>query len=904
VVERIISHYRIVEKIGEGGMGEVYLAEDISLPRQVALKFLPEIVQQDEIARKRLLREACSAAALDHPYLCNVFEVAQTDDGRDFIAMEYLEGETLQDCLAKGPLPLRETLKLGAELAEAIEAAHRKGIVHRDLKPANIMITPAGHAKIMDFGLAKKVVAEDGREQEISLELTREGSTLGTLSYMSPEQIRGERLDARSDIFSLGILLYEAVTGVHPFRRVQSAETTSAILREDPPPATRYLDDLPELLGHTLHKMLEKDPEERYQSVHEVLTNLNRLREDSGKVRMVETQQAPRIPSWVWIAMVALCTLTAALTWSLIPTGDASPGPAIRTSIVFPENIQLAGGLFPGRREILLSPDGKMVLFSGSQGDNPQTTSLYGRRLDSDQILPIPGTEGARQPFLSPDGQWIGFWASGKLKKVRIEGGIPIDLAEVETIPPGACWLESGKIVLGSCLHGLDWLSEEGGSLHSLTEVDDARETRHLQPWPLPGGSRLLFTTVPHNWGTQARIEALDLPSGSRHPILEDAADGRYLPTGHLIFVRRGQLMAVPFDPERLKLTGTPVPVLDRVQQALNIGNTWANSTSGQFYVSDSGVLVYAAGGIFRDPPFELVWVDRSGKVETVEGLNKPLVCWPSLSPDQARVAFCEKAISGGLWLFDLARHTHESLLPAGISGCPVWSPDGTQLAFAWSAAGPFDVWVLSVHRKEGRRRLTHGTTNQFPSSWSPDGKHLAIVENSDILIYDFDSERLRPFFNNRSERKYASFSPDGRWLAYCSAETGLSEVYVTSFPDRTQTLMISNQGGYAPVWAPSGKELFYVGPGGASFLQVDIRLGARISAGVPHRLFDLQALGGLVAQSPVTDISVDRGGERFLFPRPKPLDPGTVDNRPEPITRLDLVTNWFEELRVRVPVE
>ena len=306
MVGRTVSHYRVDAKLGEGGMGEVYRAEDTLLGRKVALKFLPHHLHYDAVAHKRFLREARSAAALDHPHICKIFEVAKTEEGREFIAMEYVEGETLQERLARGSPSLKDTLKWGAELAEALESAHNRGIVHRDLKPANVMITPSGHAKILDFGLAKRLLSDRGGEQDISAALTLEGATLGTLAYMSPEQLRGEQVDYRSDIFSLGILLYEMTAGAHPFRREQGAATAAAILKDDPPPLTRYVEEVPELLRHTVGKMLAKDRAERYQSVHEVLTNLNRLREDSGRVRTEEARRTAAIPVWVWIAVAAV----------------------------------------------------------------------------------------------------------------------------------------------------------------------------------------------------------------------------------------------------------------------------------------------------------------------------------------------------------------------------------------------------------------------------------------------------------------------------------------------------------------------------------------------------------------------------------------------------------------------
>ncbi|MEJ2080542.1 MAG: serine/threonine-protein kinase, partial [Acidobacteriota bacterium] len=402
MIGRTISHYRIVEKIGEGGMGEVYLAEDTSLPRKMALKFLPAAFADDELAHKRFLREARSAAALDHPYICDVFEVASTDDGTDFIVMEYVEGETLQARLERGPLSLKETLKLGTELAEALESAHAKGIIHRDLKPSNIMLTPAGHAKVMDFGLAKRLMAEGADTQDLSSALTGTGAVLGTLPYMSPEHIRGQAVDHRSDIFSLGIVLYEALTGVHPFRKAQPGETAGAILKEEAPPLSRYVAEVPELLRHTVEKMLAKDPTERFQSVHEVLTNLNRLREDSGKVTMIQDERVLRMPTWAWLAaMVAVCAIVL-IAWEfwLRPEGPNTSVPLMRSSIVLPEGERLASGI-NFRHAVAISPDGRWVAYASYKQavrDEPEVDSVINlRRLDQTEVRRISGLN----PFFS-----------------------------------------------------------------------------------------------------------------------------------------------------------------------------------------------------------------------------------------------------------------------------------------------------------------------------------------------------------------------------------------------------------------------------------------------------------------------------------------------------------------------
>ena len=422
MVGREMGSYKVLSLLGTGGMGEVYLAEDTKLDRRVALKFLPREMQQDETARKRFLREAKSAAALDHAYVCHIHEVGE-EEGKSFISMEYVQGETLKDQLKKGPLPLQDALAKATEIAEALEAAHRQNIIHRDLKPSNIMITPDGHVKVLDFGLAKRLTPAEGgdsQEKTLTASLTRTGDTLGTVPYMSPEQLRGEAVDTRSDIFSFGVTLYEMLTGMEPFKQAQPADTASSILTKDPPPLSRYMNEVSPVLQHTVRKMLAKDPDRRYQLIHEVGTDLGEILhggEDSFEIAPAAEGSWKR---WIPWSIAALAVLTAATLaiWNHLPDTISQTPPGIkRTTIDLPTPYMVGP---PVAWRIALSPDGRHLVYVGERA---QGHAIYHRAMDQTEALPLPGTEGASRLFFSPDGEWVGFYASGAMKKVSLKGG-------------------------------------------------------------------------------------------------------------------------------------------------------------------------------------------------------------------------------------------------------------------------------------------------------------------------------------------------------------------------------------------------------------------------------------------------------------------------------------------------
>ena len=577
-IGRQLGTYRIVSLLGAGGMGEVYLAEDTQLDRQVALKFLPEPMLEDPTARKRFLREAQSAAALDHPFICHIHEVGEAE-GQSFIAMEYIQGMMMQDKLATGPLPVREAVETAAEIAEALEAAHKNDIVHRDLKPSNIMLTSEGHVKVMDFGLAKRVTPVEGQDkEEITTKLTQDDSILGTAPYMSPEQLRGRKVDVRSDIFSFGVVLYEMLAGVHPFKKSGQIETAHAILSETAAPLSRYTENVPVLLQHTVKKMLAKEPDRRFQSVHEVRTDFGELLEESGGSMLATTAAIPA-ERQRWITTLALVVLAAAVSgiavWTVMPSSPPSERPVNRFVITPPPTAPLVNSIYGS--EVAISDDGKrMVYLAQTVG----TTQLYIQDLDEFVARPISGTEGARwNPFFSPDGESVGFVSLGRLQRISVSGGPTQDLGVTEVAWFGGSWFED-TIVFATGAAGtvtLYRVSAAGGPLEIVAEPDPEKGQNFTDPEILPDGKNVLFTI---NAGVPGPSDfdtaLLSLETGEKRILLEGAQRPHYAATGHLVYTQptTGAVMAVRFDLEKLQVTGEAAPVFASGIRVTELGGT------------------------------------------------------------------------------------------------------------------------------------------------------------------------------------------------------------------------------------------------------------------------------------------------------------------------------------------
>ncbi|MDA2923148.1 protein kinase [Acidobacteria bacterium AH-259-L09] len=902
MIGKTISHYKILEKIGQGGMGEVFLAEDTSLDRKVALKFLPEELQQDLIAHKRFLREAKSAAALDHPFICKIYEVGEAA-GRDFIAMEYVPGETLKDKLAEGPLALKDVLQKATEIAEALEEAHEKGIVHRDLKPSNIMLTPKGHVKVMDFGLAKQLFPAgdvESQEQTVTASLTKTGATLGTLAYMSPEQLRGEEVDTRSDIFSFGIVLYEMLTRTDPFKKPEPMETASSILKEDPPPLSRYMDEVPAALQRTVKKMLVKETDRRFQHIDDVRIDLEEISEiaessaaQAGVDSVAATTATMSTPvtarswrqtaPWLLASLIVGAIITLIAVWNLSITPMRQSIKRYRISVPATKRL---GGIGAGHF-LSLSPDGEQLVYIARDPD--ESRRLYLHSMDGFEAKVLPGTESADHPFFSPDGRWVGFFAEGKLKKVLLEGGSPVIISEVGTTQRGATWAPDDTIIYGTVNEGLKGVSASGGKPVAATTLEKG-EFAHRWPEILPGSEALLFTTFERDRLDSARIAVLSRKGGDRKVLLdEEGYSAHYVPTGHIVYVRAEVLMAVPFDLAQLNVIGSPVPILDGVQIRTR--------GAADYGFSSDGSLVYIpAGAQIRRGA--LVWVDRDGR-EVEQIVDEPLDYprYPRLSPDGQQVALTTGPVNDGdLWVYDVRGRPPFPLALEGPNGRGVWTPDGKRVAFASSRASDRMnlFWTPADGSALNPEQLLKSTMDHYTSSWTPDGQELIFVQfnpNSgpELMALPIEGERKpRLVAQNTVTGGSATVSPDGRWLAYVSDVTGRPEIWVRPYPGLGAPTRISPSGGLEPLWRPNGREIFYLE--GNKMMAVAVEIAPEFRFEPPQVLFE----GSYVHTTrPSYDVGPDG---RFLMIKPS-------EEQAE-AAQIHVVLNWFEELKRLVPTD
>ena len=873
-----LGPYQVLSAIGAGGMGEVYRARDTRLNRFVAIKVLPkQLVQRSEL-RERLEREARTIASLNHPHICALYDVGR-QDGVDYLVLEYLEGETLAERLKKGALPIERVLRYATEIADALDKAHRKGITHRDLKPGNIMLTKSG-AKLLDFGLAK-LRQEAGPATPLTEawdSITEEGAILGTLRYMAPEQVEGKAADARTDIFAFGVVVYEMATGKKAFDGKSQASVMAKILQAEPVPMiTLQLMTLP-ALDHLVKRCLAKDPEERWQSAADICEQVRWI-SDSGSQAGVAAPalgRKNRLRRAGWAVAAAVCAVMVGLAfWFLRPT---APKDVMRFVIPLPPDQRMDLGA-PIRPAIAISPDGKRLVYAAVQSDNAR--QLFIRTMDGLQAQPIPGTEGARYPFFSPDGQWVGFSADGKLKKVPLSGGPVVDLAEgvMSSGAVGADWTSQGVIAFAPQDAGpILEIPDNGGRARLLTHLAKT-ETGQAMPRLLPGGRGLLFVysaaLTPTAPGT---LVAQSLRTGERRDLLQvqGVTIPSYASTGHLVYGQGTNLMAVPFDPQRLVLTGAAVPVVEGVLPL-------------QESFSSTGTLVYVPGSARR---LKLVWVDRQGVEQTVPASPHNYVM-PRVSPDGKRIAAGIEEEENQVWVYDLARDTLTRLTFEGTSNVdPIWTPDGKKIVFKGAQNRLF--W-LPADGSGPAEELTKDAlfSNNVPGSFSQDGKVLAFVGNDPgFSLYTLPLQEGKPqlFLHSTPARQTAPrFSPDGRYIAYASDESGRSEIYVRPYPGPGGKWQVSADGGGEPVWSSAGRELFY--RNGNKMMVVDVTTQGAFSAGKPKKLFE-----GPYVPSPRSfpDYDVAPDGQHFLMLKPS--------EQSQAAGQINVVLNWFEDLKQKVP--
>ena len=904
LIGRQISHYKIVERVGAGGMGEVYRARDTRLGREVAIKVLPSHFAADDQLRRRFEREARAISSLSHPHICAIYDIGH-QDGINFLVLEFVEGKTLASRMAKGPMAMDQVLRLAIEMADGLDHAHRHAIVHRDLKPANVILTRRG-AKLLDFGLAKfqasasrggVIVSSASTE---SVELTGRGTIVGTLPYMAPEQLEGKDADARTDIFALGAVIYEMATGRKAFAGKSQASLIAAILHVEPSPISELQPAVPPALERVVKTCLAKDPDERWQAAHDLMLELKWIADGasespeaiSGKGRRINSERR------LWVAAMLVATLIVGVTaWLLSRAPAPAARPLARFALELPPNLQFAKDERP---VIALSPDGTSLVYVLNDGSNRQ---LYVRRLDQLESTPIPGTEGAIGPFFSPDGQWVGFYAGGKLKKVSLLGGTPLDICGVPPVMHGASWGADDSIFY-SPAH--DWgifrVSASGGESQSVTEPDAAKgERSHYWPQVLPGGKALIFTIGTGESFDDARIVVQSLDTGERKVVIDGGTFGRYLPTGHLVYARAGALFAVPFDLSRLEKKGTPVPVVEGVKVD-------SRSGAANFGFSNAGSLLYLSGKSDANDE-ELVWVDRRGQARRLMETRHAFQ-GPSLSPDGKKLAVSISGVMQNIWVYDLNSGTLTRLSFEEDWG-PSWTPDGNRIAYSSGRVRmPPAIAGRPSDGSGEAEQLVAGGLPVFTGSWSPDGRVMAYTEVFDeINVKDLGDRRstgvdiwlLRlvgeprsePFLRTRFDEFGPEFSPDGKWLAYVSNESGRNEVYVMTFPGPGPKRQVSIRGGTSPRWAGNGKELFY--RNGNQMMSVDISMLPRFDASTPRVLFEGEYEESGQPDNP-RNYDVTPDGQRFVMIKPHqgPSAPS------QPIFALE----WFDDIRRRSPVK
>jgi serine/threonine-protein kinase len=821
-----LGHYEITAPIGAGGMGEVYRAKDGQLGRDVALKVLPQSFASDPDRLARFRREAHLLASLNHPHIATVHGLEDSDTAYALV-MELVEGPTLAERIGQGAIPLEEALPIAGQIAEALEYAHERGIVHRDLKPANVKLTADGAVKVLDFGLAKALGLGDepqspqaSNSPTLSAVATRAGILLGTAAYMSPEQAKGKPVDRRSDIWSFGVVLYEMLSGRRLYSAESAAETLALVLTKEPDFGA-LAGGTPRRVRELLRRCLTKDARKRLQWIGEARIALD----DASSGARDEAAAAVPPAGLSWPRALALAAAAALIGGGLMSWAPRQPVPELpvpqRMSVELGADAELSGGetgtATGDGPAAVLSPDGKLLAFTARKAAG-QLQHLYLRRLDQLTASPLSGTEGAHNIFFSPDSQWVGFFADGKLKKVAVAGGAAVALCDAPG-SRGGTWSEDGTIFfIPRPVAGLARVSSAGGIPESLTPPDPATGPAHRWPQVLPGGKALLVTAGEGGNFANANIIVESLPNGPRKVLHRGGYHGRYLRSGHLVFMHHGSLFAAPFDVGRLELRGPPAPVLEGV-----IGNE--QSGGAQFSFSDGGALVFRPGpSVGIGAPIQ--WMDKEGRTEPLRAIASDYY-HIRFSPDGQRLAMgIREGAEQDVWVYEWGRDTMSRLTFApGDDLRPVWTPDGRRIAFA-SARADKATRNLYWQRSDGSgeaQRLTESRNAQMPASWHPSGKYLAYIEDSpqtgqDIMILPVDGDEAsgfragKPsvFVNGPFLETDAAFSPDGRWLAYRSDESGRSEIYVRPFPGPGGRWQVSAGGGAHPTWFGKRKELLY----------------------------------------------------------------------------------------------
>jgi eukaryotic-like serine/threonine-protein kinase len=872
-------------------MGEVYLAEDTRLDRKVAIKLLPPDFANDQDRIRRFELEARTTSALNHPNILTVYDIGTAPKefgGAPYIVSELLEGQELRAQLNQGALPLRHSLEYAQQIAAGLAAAHEKGIVHRDLKPENLFVTKDGRVKILDFGLAKLKPLQDGpAASHIATQdhFTNPGIVMGTVAYMSPQQVRGEVIDHRSDIFSFGVILYEMLTGKRAFARETMAETMTAILKEEPQELTEVNVKAPLDIARVVKNCLSKNPEQRFQSAHDLKLQLQWIAEGGSSQTSVTVPVKPQDKTrdraiWTAAGFTLAAIAAVLLFWWLrerFTTLVSTAKPIKRMTIVLPDTEPLAlakfGPIGIGRTAIALSPDGSLLVYAAVSNGNSQ---LYLRSLDRFDAKPIPGTEGAYGPFFSPDGRSLAFFSENQLKRVSLQGGEPVTICEAR-IPHGGSWGPDDTIVFADSEGTkLSRVSSSGGNKNVLLSK---WQDRSFYPEFLPGGKAVMFSVkTPYN-PDYGEIAVLSLETGERHVVIKGGTNARYATSGHIVFARAGAILAAPFDLTRMEVTGPAVTLIEGIRI-----EEWG---AAQFALSQEGTLVYVKGG----PAWigKLSIVDRQGNSKQ---LDVPAQAYGpiSLSPDGQRVAVTITGATSDVWVYELNRGTLNRLTVEGSNYRPIWTPDGKRIIyFHNSGSNVFQmVWQLADGSDTPEALITNNSTYSTPGSCSPDGRFLVFQESNPDTGFDL---RLLPLNGDRKPTLWLktkfnewgpAFSRDGKWIAYVSDESGQYEIYVRSFAGAGKQ-QISNGGGEEPNWSRDGRTLFYRNK--LSWMSVAVQTEPEFRAEAPKILFE-----GPFLNVPGVSYDVMPDGQHFLMIEENQKQP--------PTTQFNVVLNWLEELK------
>jgi len=883
---QMLSHYRLVSLLGEGGMGVVWKATDTTLGRDVAVKVLPDLFSRDAERLTRFEREARLLASLNHPNIAGIFGLHESDGSR-FLAMELIPGEDLAKRLQQGPLPVEEALQIARQVAEALEAAHEHGVVHRDLKPANIQLSADGAVKVVDFGLAKALVGDaSSGSTDLSLSptmtagATLAGVILGTAAYMSPEQAKGKPVDRRADIWGFGAVLFEMLAGRRLFVGETISEILASVIKSDPewdllPSGLR-----PELVD-LLHRCLEKDPRRRLRDIGDARIALEEMiagrgRQPAAAVSVVSAAPVSRGRHAALLAGVALgaAALTALAAWSMRPAPPVRP--PLHLEVVVSGDLPLFQSQGSG---VVISPDGRMIAYATGTPTNSSAGRINIRPLDRLESIQVIDSDNGYNPFYSPDGKWIGFATPTSLKKVSVAGGTPLTLCPV-ALSRGAAWGEKGAIVLTPNPNaGLSTVPSAGGALTELTQLGEG-EVSHRWPQFLPGGKRVLFTSYTSAERNSGRIEVVDLDTKVRTLVHQGGTYGRYIESGHVIFVNSGTLFAAPFDLAALKTTASPSPVLQ--------GISFSSEGGSQVDVSRDGTIIYLTGQA-SDAKSSMIKSDRQGRTSQASETKREYA-YMRRSPDGKRLALV--AMSDGnmdIWVHDLQRDTQTRMtFDPARDLFPVWSPDGGTLYFTSNRGGKWGIFRKPADGSGQEERILETINEPDVYSISPDGRLLAYHDTSatnEIWILPLEpGGKPAKLFESPASDGDPVFSPDGRWISYDSDESGRWEVYVRPAAGSGGKWQVSTQGGEFARWSGDGAWLYYKDRSGSAWAVPVTSAGGQFHAGKPEKLFTLPGMKD-------TDWDVTADGKEFYFVQQDTVGTGGL-------THVKLTFGWFEELK------